>query len=76
LIFKDFVVGNGTNPVDGQQVIFDYTGYNESGTIIDTSYRKGRAAEVRLGINGLIPGVLLKQWHTFHTLQYTRRGVY
>lgn len=56
LIYKDFVVGSGSSPIDGQQVVFDYTGYNESGTIIDSSYRKGRAAEVRLGINGLIPG--------------------
>jgi len=50
------VVGSGTSPEDGQQVVFDYTGYNESGVVIDSSYRKGRAAEVRLGINGLIPG--------------------
>lgn len=49
-------MGSGSSPVDGQQVVFDYTGYNESGTPIDSSYRKGRAAEVRLGINGLIPG--------------------
>eukprot|EP00878_Enallax_costatus_P004669 GHUV01004917.1.p1 GENE.GHUV01004917.1~~GHUV01004917.1.p1 ORF type:complete len:339 (+),score=73.34 GHUV01004917.1:140-1018(+) len=56
LIFKDFVVGNGTQPVDGQQVVFDYTAYNESGAAIDSSYRKGRPAETRLGISGLIPG--------------------
>jgi FKBP-type peptidyl-prolyl cis-trans isomerase len=56
LIYKDFVLGGGNSPADGQQVVFDYTGYNESGTIVDSSYRKGRAAEVRLGINGLIPG--------------------
>lgn len=56
LIYKDFVSGGGGSPADGQQVVFDYTGYNESGTIVDSSYRKGRAAEVRLGINGLIPG--------------------
>eukprot|EP00775_Hariotina_reticulata_P010090 gene10090-10246_t len=56
LIYKDYVVGSGTSPDDGQQVVFDYTGYNESGTVIDSTYRKGRAAEVRLGINGLIPG--------------------
>jgi hypothetical protein len=62
LIFKDFVVGAGSSPVDGQQVVFDYTGYNESGTPIDSSYRKGRAAEVRLGINGLIPGVCGLGW--------------
>ena len=38
------------------QVVFDYTGYNESASPIDSSYRQGRPAETRLGINGLIPG--------------------
>ncbi|WIA34136.1 hypothetical protein OEZ86_012500 [Tetradesmus obliquus] len=56
LIFKDFVIGSGTLPEEGQQVVFDYTAYNESGAVIDSSYRKGRAAETRLGIQGLIPG--------------------
>jgi hypothetical protein len=37
-------------------VVFDYTGYNESGAAIDSSYRQGRPAETRLGIQGLIPG--------------------
>lgn len=59
LIFKDFVIGSGTLPEEGQQVVFDYTAYNESGAVIDSSYRKGRAAETRLGIQGLIPGGLL-----------------
>eukprot|EP00879_Flechtneria_rotunda_P003786 GHRR01004026.1.p1 GENE.GHRR01004026.1~~GHRR01004026.1.p1 ORF type:complete len:257 (+),score=85.16 GHRR01004026.1:193-963(+) len=56
LVYKDFVEGSGSNPTDGQQVVFDYTGYNESGAIIDSSYRKGRPAETRIGIQGLIPG--------------------
>lgn len=43
--------------MEGQQVVFDYTGYNESGAAIDSSYRQGRPAETRLGIAGLIPGV-------------------
>jgi FKBP-type peptidyl-prolyl cis-trans isomerase len=51
------VVGKGELPTEGQQVVFDYTAYNESGAVIDSSYRKGRAAETRLGIQGLIPGV-------------------
>lgn len=42
--------------MDGQQVAFDYTGYNESAAVIDSSYRKGAPSETRLGINGLIPG--------------------
>jgi hypothetical protein len=29
---------------------------NESGRLIDTSFRKNRPAKVRLGANGLIPG--------------------
>ncbi|GAB4823423.1 hypothetical protein N2152v2_010469 [Parachlorella kessleri] len=31
LIYKDFVEGQGELPVDGQEVTFDYTAYNESG---------------------------------------------
>lgn len=56
LIYKDFEVGEGPEPTEGQEVVFDYTGYNESGTVIDSSYRQGRPAQTRLGINGLIPG--------------------
>eukprot|EP00210_Caulerpa_lentillifera_P005155 g4927.t1 len=56
LIFQDFEVGNGDAPNDNQQVVFDYTGYNENGGRIDSSYRKGEAAKVQLGRGGLIPG--------------------
>ena len=42
-----------------RQVAFDYVGYNESGAVIDSSYRLGRPASTRLGIKGLIPGALL-----------------
>ena len=48
--------GSGDRPADGQEVVFDYVAYNESGVRIDSSYNKGRAASVRLGVNGLIPG--------------------
>lgn len=41
-------------------MVFDYTGYNESASAIDSSYRQGRAAETRLGIQGLIPGQQLE----------------
>jgi hypothetical protein len=37
-------------------VVFNYTGYNESGGVIDSSYRQGRPAQTRVGINGMIPG--------------------
>lgn len=39
-----------------QQVIFDYTAYNEAAATIDSSYRKGQPAQTQLGIQGLIPG--------------------
>lgn len=56
VIYKDYKEGQGSTPVDGQEVVFDYTGYNESGGIIDSSYRQGRPSQTRLGIAGLIPG--------------------
>jgi FKBP-type peptidyl-prolyl cis-trans isomerase len=56
LIYRDFQLGSGPQPGEGQQVVFDYTAYNESGGAIDSTYRKGRPAETRLGIQGLIPG--------------------
>lgn len=57
LIYKDYVEGVGEKyPEDGQQVTFDYTAYNESAAVIDSSYRKGQPAQTRLGINGMIPG--------------------
>lgn len=58
-LLQDFEEGNGSLPQDGQQVTFDYTAYNESGARIDSTYQKGRPAQTRLGINGLIPGQLL-----------------
>lgn len=39
-----------------QQIVFDYTAYNESASSIDSSYRKGQPAQTQLGIQGLIPG--------------------
>lgn len=58
LIYKDLALGDETAPFpeDGQEVVFDYTAYNESGSRIDSSTTKGRPAQVRLGIGGLIPG--------------------
>ncbi|EFJ49679.1 hypothetical protein VOLCADRAFT_120742 [Volvox carteri f. nagariensis] len=56
LIYKDFEEGQGTLPTDGQEVVFNYTGYNESGSVIDTSFRQGRPAQTRLGVGGMIPG--------------------
>ncbi len=55
-MLQDFEQGSGPHPEDGQQVTFDYTAYNENGNRIDSSYKQGRPASTRLGINGLIPG--------------------
>ncbi|KAH9603051.1 hypothetical protein KSS87_006286 [Heliosperma pusillum] len=56
LIYKDFEVGEGDCPKAGQQVIFHYIGYNESGRRIDSTYLQGTPAKIRFGTNGLVPG--------------------
>jgi FKBP-type peptidyl-prolyl cis-trans isomerase len=58
LVYRDYDRGDASKgtPVDGQEVVFDYVGYNESGAVIDSSYRLGRPAQTRLGVKGLIPG--------------------
>lgn len=56
LIYFDLVEGQGELPKDGQQVKFHYTGYNENGRRIDSSYQQGEPARTRLGIKGMIPG--------------------
>ena len=58
LIYKDMVVGDAgsASPGDGQQVVFNYIAYNESGVQIDSTFRQGRPAETRVGIGGMIPG--------------------
>jgi hypothetical protein len=40
LIYKDFELGSGDAPSDGQQVVFNYSAYNEAGGTIDSSYRQ------------------------------------
>lgn len=64
---QDFEEGRGSVPQDGQQVTFDYTAYNESGSRIDSTYQKGRPAQTRLGINGLIPGEGTRNTLAFHS---------
>ena len=56
LVYKDYATGDGELPEDGQQVTFHYVAYNEAGGLVDSTYRRGRPAETRLGIGGLIPG--------------------
>ncbi|XP_050237237.1 peptidyl-prolyl cis-trans isomerase FKBP20-2, chloroplastic [Mercurialis annua] len=56
LIYRDFEVGKGDCPKAGQQVIFHYVGYNESGRRIDSTYLQGAPAKIRMGTNSLVPG--------------------
>ncbi|XP_019093118.1 PREDICTED: peptidyl-prolyl cis-trans isomerase FKBP20-2, chloroplastic isoform X3 [Camelina sativa] len=56
LIYRDFNLGQGDCPKDGQQVIFHYIGYNESGRRIDSTYIQGSPARIRMGTNALVPG--------------------
>ncbi|VVB06370.1 unnamed protein product [Arabis nemorensis] len=56
LIYRDFDVGQGDCPKDGQQVTFHYIGYNESGRRIDSTYIQGTPARIRMGTNALVPG--------------------
>lgn len=56
LILWDIAVGKGDSPKDGQQVIFHYVGYNESGRRIDSTYLQGTPARIRMGTNALVPG--------------------
>ncbi|KAJ6320708.1 hypothetical protein OIU76_006108 [Salix suchowensis] len=56
LIYRDFEVGEGDCPKDGQQVTFHYVGYNESGRRIDSTYLQGSPSKIRMGTKALIPG--------------------
>eukprot|EP00898_Chlorokybus_atmophyticus_P004677 jgi/Chlat1/520/Chrsp103S01111 len=56
LLYRDFVEGAGDLPKEGQELVFDYTGYNESGRRVDSTYQQNRPARFRLGIGGMIPG--------------------
>jgi FKBP-type peptidyl-prolyl cis-trans isomerase len=59
LLYRDYAIGEGETPKDGQQATFAYTAYNESGGLIDSTYRKGQDAVAQLGTKGLIPGMRL-----------------
>uniref|UniRef100_A0A0E0DE12 peptidylprolyl isomerase n=1 Tax=Oryza meridionalis TaxID=40149 RepID=A0A0E0DE12_9ORYZ len=52
LLYEDIKVGTGNSPKDGQQVIFHYVGYNESGRRIDSTYIQG----FEEGIRDMKPG--------------------
>ncbi|GMJ01200.1 hypothetical protein like AT3G60370 [Hibiscus trionum] len=56
LIYRDYEVGKGDCPKAGQQVTFNYIGYNESGRRIDSTYIQGAPARIRMGTNAVVPG--------------------
>lgn len=56
LVYLEIQEGQGDYPKDGQQVVFHYVGYNESGRKVDSSYQQGQPAKTRIGINAMIPG--------------------
>jgi len=56
LFVQDFESGAGPRPQSGQQVTFNYIAFNESGRVIDSSYRQGQPGQTRLGNGVLIPG--------------------
>ncbi|KAJ3678694.1 hypothetical protein LUZ60_002497 [Juncus effusus] len=56
LLYRDVEIGTGDCPKDGQQVVFHYIGYNESGRRIDSTYFQGAPAKIRLENNALVPG--------------------
>ncbi|CAK8564807.1 unnamed protein product [Lathyrus sativus] len=56
LIYRDFEVGTGDCPKDGEQVTFHYVGYDESGRRIESTYLQRFPAKIRMGNNALVPG--------------------
>lgn len=56
LIYLDIQEGQGDFPKDGQQIIFHYIGYNETGRRVDSTYQQGQPARTRIGIKAMIPG--------------------
>ena len=52
LVYKDFEVGAGPTPEDGQEVTFHYVAYNENGGTIDSTYRKNAPASTDWGSTG------------------------
>ncbi|MCE3050125.1 hypothetical protein HAX54_046506 [Datura stramonium] len=45
-----------TNKKEKSKVTFHYTGYNESGRRIDSTYLQGSPAKIRMGTKALVPG--------------------
>lgn len=59
--------GAGPRPQSGQQVTFNYIAFNESGRVIDSSYRQGQPGQTRLGNGVLIVSSLgLRRTHTHY----------
>jgi len=56
LRYKDFVVGSGPSPQQGQTVVVHYDGRFTDGTVFDSSRRHGKVFEFALGGGEVIKG--------------------
>ncbi len=56
LMIKDTVVGTGAEVVSGDNVVVDYEGKLEDGTVFDSSYKRGEPVSFAIGIGKVIKG--------------------
>ncbi|MDX1932919.1 MAG: FKBP-type peptidyl-prolyl cis-trans isomerase [Capsulimonadales bacterium] len=56
LIYEDMTVGTGAAPKTGQNVKMQYVGWDATGTIFDSSYKRGEPFEFTLGVGQVIKG--------------------
>ncbi len=57
LKYHDFVVGSGTTPTAGQQVVVHYTGWLLAGAKFDSSLDRGEPFAFNIGVGEVIPGL-------------------
>ena len=57
MLTLDFELGDGTRPGPNDEIVFNYTVYNEAGKKIDGTYKQNEPAQSVLGLGALIPGV-------------------
>ena len=56
LKYFDFLVGTGDEAQPGKQVLVDYSGWLEDGTLFDSSYQRDQPISFVLGARRVIPG--------------------
>lgn len=56
LKYFDFLVGTGEEAQPGKQVLVDYSGWLEDGTLFDSSYTREQPIVFILGLGQVIPG--------------------